>query len=159
MLGLWQLFMIGIVILWCIALVLLINLKVSSVNKLLWALIVTFVPLFGSIVFLVWRKRFLKQACESGQTKRYNFDTVRQVIEPENPSQFSFIRRLGIASICQVRSQQEFLYPPVAACDYKPHVRCSPHLSPSAGENLMPRNRKPWECKGRHNEVYNRVFP
>ncbi|MBS6703702.1 PLD nuclease N-terminal domain-containing protein [Alistipes ihumii] len=70
MLGLWQLFMIGIVILWCIALVLLINLKVSSVNKLLWALIVTFVPLFGSIVFLVWRKRFLKQACESGQTKR-----------------------------------------------------------------------------------------
>ncbi|WP_418682645.1 PLDc N-terminal domain-containing protein, partial [Alistipes ihumii] len=41
----------------------------SSVNKLLWALIVTFVPLFGSIVFLVWRKRFLKQACESGQTK------------------------------------------------------------------------------------------
>ena len=53
--------MIGIVILWCVALVLLINLKVSSVNKLLWALIVTFVPLFGSIVFLVWRKRFLKQ--------------------------------------------------------------------------------------------------
>ena len=50
MLGLWQLFMIGIVILWCVALVLLINLKVSSVNKLLWALIVTFVPLFGSIV-------------------------------------------------------------------------------------------------------------
>lgn len=69
MLGLWQLFMIGIVILWCIALVLLINLKISSVNKLLWALIVTFGPLFGSIVFLVWRKRFLKQACESGQTK------------------------------------------------------------------------------------------
>lgn len=29
MLGLWQLFMIGIVILWCIALVLLINLKIS----------------------------------------------------------------------------------------------------------------------------------
>ena len=70
MLGLWQLFMIGIVILWCIALVLLINLKISSVNKLLWALIFTFVPLFVSIVFLVWRKRFLKQACESGQTKR-----------------------------------------------------------------------------------------
>ncbi|MFQ8827363.1 MAG: PLD nuclease N-terminal domain-containing protein [Alistipes sp.] len=70
MLGLWQLFVIGIVILWCVALVLLINLKVSSVNKLLWALIVTVVPLFGSIVFLVWRKHFLKQACESGQTKR-----------------------------------------------------------------------------------------
>ncbi|WP_301903216.1 PLDc N-terminal domain-containing protein [Alistipes ihumii] len=69
MLGLWQLFMIGIVILWCIALVLLINLKISSVNKLLWALIVTFVALFGSIVFLVWRKRILKQTCGSEQTK------------------------------------------------------------------------------------------
>ena len=64
MLGPWQLFMIGIVILWCISLVLLINLNLSSINKVLWALIISFVPLFGSIIFLVWRKRFLKRTCD-----------------------------------------------------------------------------------------------
>lgn len=68
MMGLWQIFSIVNLVMVVVAVYRLINLKSDSVTKLLWALLVIFVPFAGSILFFVWRKRLLNaDRCSGGK--------------------------------------------------------------------------------------------
>jgi hypothetical protein len=57
MFGIWQTFMMTHLIVLVIAVFLLIKAKIPSIDKLFWALLMFFIPLVGSIWFLIWRRR------------------------------------------------------------------------------------------------------
>jgi hypothetical protein len=60
MIGICQIFIVANPILFVVAILLLIKTKIPSVDKLLWALLIFFVPFIGSISFFIWRRRLLK---------------------------------------------------------------------------------------------------
>lgn len=61
MVGLWQLFCILCLILSIIALYQLVNSKnMDVIIRWIWAVFILFVPLIGSTLFFVWKKRMLR---------------------------------------------------------------------------------------------------
>lgn len=60
MVGIWQIVMLVNIVLLIISIVLLIKLNTSTVNKIFWLLLIVFIPLIGSICFLIMRNRPMK---------------------------------------------------------------------------------------------------
>ena len=59
--SLWQLLMLSHLVLFFVSLILLINVKTSWINKLLWTIVMFFFLFAGSISFLIWRRYELKK--------------------------------------------------------------------------------------------------
>ena len=67
MVGPWQLFLMLHVVLFIICIILLINLKTSSVIKILWVIPMFFILWIGNICFLIWRSCQIRKTTKTGR--------------------------------------------------------------------------------------------